>query len=75
MKKLKVKAPYNLHMEYRYDIQRIVEIFANRGYEISESDAVISWEQFFSSLFAGWMILGTADEVFEDAFYYFEELE
>lgn len=75
MKKLKVKAPYNHHMEYRHDIQRIVEIFANRGYEISESDAVIAWEQFSSSLFAGWMILGTDDEVFEDAFYYFEEVE
>lgn len=28
MKKLKVKASYNHHMEYRYDIQRIVEIFS-----------------------------------------------
>ena len=42
MKKLKVKAPYNHHIEYRNDIQRIVEIFASRGYEISESDAVVA---------------------------------
>jgi hypothetical protein len=75
MKKLKVKAPYNHHMEYRHDIQRIVEIFAKRGYEISESDAVITWEQFSDSMCAGWMILGTDDEVFEGAFYYFEAAE
>jgi hypothetical protein len=75
MKKLKVKAPYNHHMEYRLDIRRIVEIFASRGYEISESDAVVAWEQFSDSMCANWMILGTDDEVFEDAFYYFEEVE
>ena len=75
MKKLKVKASYNHHMEYRYDIQRIVEIFASRGYEISESDAVIAWEKFSSSMCAGWMNLGTDDGVFADAFYYFEEVE
>ena len=75
MKKLKVKASYNHHMEYRHDIQRIVEIFASRGYEISESDAVVAWEQFSDSMCANWMILGTDDEVFDDAFYYFEEVE
>ena len=75
MKKLKVKASYNHHMEYRHDIQRIVEIFAPRGYEISESDAVVAWEQFSDSMCANWMILGTDDEVFDDAFYYFQEIE
>ena len=60
MKKLKVKAPYNHHIEYRHDIQRIVEIFASRGYEISESDAVVAWEIH-------------DEEIFNSCFLYFEE--
>jgi hypothetical protein len=51
-----------------------VKIFADRGYEISATDAVKAWEQFSENMAAGWMSLGDDDEVFEDAFYYFEEL-
>jgi hypothetical protein len=75
MQKLKVKEQYNHHFEYKNDIDRIVKIFANRGYEISHTDAVFAWEQFSDSMAAGWMSLGSDDEVFEDAFCYFEEVE
>jgi len=75
MQKLKVKEQYNHHFEYKNDIDRIVKIFADRGYDISHSDAVRAWEQFSESYCAGWMSLGSDDEVFEDAFCYFEEVE
>jgi hypothetical protein len=75
MKKLKVKEKYNHHFEYKNDIDRIVKIFADRGYDISHSDAVRAWEQFSESYCAGWMSLGSDSEVFEDAFSYFEEVE
>jgi len=51
-----------------------VKIFADRGYEISHSDAIRAWEEFSDSMCAGWMCLGGDDEVFQDAFYYFEEV-
>jgi hypothetical protein len=74
LKKLKVKEQYNHHFEYKNDIDRIVKIFVDRGYEISATDAVHAWEQFSDSMAAGWMSLGSDDEVFNDAFYYFEEV-
>lgn len=74
LKKLKVKQLYNHHFEYTNDIDRIVKIFADRGYEISHTDAVHAWEQFSDSMAAGWMSLGDDDQVFQDAFYYFEEV-
>jgi hypothetical protein len=74
LKKLKVKEKYNHHFEYTNDIDRIVKIFADRGYEISATDAVKAWEQFSDSMCAGWMCLGEDDEVFTDSFYYFEEV-
>jgi hypothetical protein len=74
MKKLTFKKQYNHHFEYTNDIDRIVKIFADRGYEISHTDAVFAWEQFSYSMCAGWMSLGDDDEVFQDAFWYFEEV-
>jgi hypothetical protein len=74
MKKLKVREKYNHHFEYTNDIDRIVKIFAERGYEISATDAVHAWEMFSNDMAAGWMSLGDDDEVFEDAFSYFEEV-
>lgn len=76
MKKLKFKEPYNYHYEYSYDIERIVKVFADRGYEISETDALRAWEAFSDSMCAGWMCLDDEDDyVFQNAFYYFDELE
>jgi hypothetical protein len=74
MKKLTFKKQYNHHFEYTNDIHRIVKIFADRGYEISATDAVKAWEQFSENMCAGWMSLGDDDEVFADAFSYFEEV-
>ena len=75
LKKLKFKDKYNYHYEYTNDIERIVKIFADRGYEISHTDAVQAWEEFSDSMCAGWMCLGTDEEVFHDCFCYFEEVE
>jgi len=74
LKKLKVKEQYNHHFEYTNDIDRIVKIFSDKGYEISATDAVKAWEQFSDSMCAGWMSLGDDNEVFEDVFSYFEEV-
>jgi hypothetical protein len=74
LKKLSLKKPYNHHYEYTNDIDRILNIFADHGYEITYTDAVHAWEQFSESMCAGWMSLGDDDEVFQDAFYYFEEV-
>ena len=74
MKKLKFKEPYNHHYEYADDIQRIVKIFADRGYEISDSDAVRAWEMLSKNDWAaGWMTLYESDDmIFEDCLKYFE---
>jgi hypothetical protein len=74
LKKLKVKEIYNHHFEYTNDIDRIVKIFADKGYEISATDAVRAWEQFSENMAAGWMSLGDDEEVFQDCFSYFEEV-
>ncbi len=74
LKRLKFKEKYNHHYEYTKDISRIVEIFAQRGYEISHSDALRAWEEYSDSMCAGWLILGEDDEVFQDVFHYFEEV-
>ena len=76
MKKLKIKEPHNHHFEYKSDISRIVRVFADRGYEISESDAVLAWELYSGCMAAGWMYLDSSDEdVFLNVFCYFEVVE
>jgi len=73
MKKIKIKDNNNRHFAYNRDIDRIVNIFADRGYEITRSDALKSWEMFSDSYAAGWMILDENDEdVFKNVFHYFE---
>lgn len=75
MKKLKFKYPYNHHFEYTNDIDRIVKIFADRGYKISSEDAVRSWEEYSDSYAAGWLTLHETDEeIFNNCFEYFEEV-
>ena len=75
MKKLKFKEPYNHHTEYSNDIDRIVKVFADRDYDISHTDAIRAWEEYSDSMCAGWMSLGNDDQVFNDAFHYFEEIK
>lgn len=57
MKKLQLNEQYNNDTFYANDIDRIVKIFANRGYEISASDAVRAWEMYSDSMAAGLLIL------------------
>ena len=76
MKKLKFKQLNSHHWEYASDIQRIVKVFADRGYEISESDATFAWEAYSESMCAGWMYLDQEDlYVFQNAITYLEEVE
>ncbi len=72
MKKLKLIEQENGF--YQTDVERIVEIFAERGYEISATDAGIAWQRYSDSMCAGWMNLDNEDVfVFSNCFYYFEE--
>lgn len=76
MKKLQLNEQYNNDTFYANDIDRIVKIFADRGYEISASDAVRAWEMYSDSMAAGWMCLDPSDEdVFLNVFCYFKEVE
>lgn len=75
MKKLKFKNFYYYHYEYVDDIERIIKVFADRGYEISESDALCAWKQYSQNIGEVWMCLNEDDEsVFQKAFYYFYEV-
>jgi len=74
MKKLKLRKQENV--SYQTDVGRIVEIFAERGYEISAIDAEIAWTQYSDSMCAGWMSLNDEDMfVFSNCFGYFVENE
>ena len=73
-KQLKVKEQYNHHFEYTNDIDRIVKIFADRGYEISATDAVHAWEMVSNNWAAGWLTLHEdEEEVFQDCFRHMKE--
>ena len=76
MEKLRFKDPYNHHYEYTDDIDRIVKVFSDRGYEISRECAVKSWELVSNQLAAGWLILPESDEsLYTEIRNYFEEVE
>lgn len=76
MKKLRFKHPYH-HYEYVDDIQRIIKVFSDRGYEISRDDAMRSWEAYSEYEWAaGWLILPESDEsIYNEICGYFEEEE
>jgi hypothetical protein len=74
MTKLKFKQQYNLISGCESDVERIVKIFANRDYEISQSDALLAWQQYSDSMCAGWLFLYEEDDdIFLQIFHYFEE--
>ncbi len=76
MKKLQLNEQYSNDYCYANDIDRIVKIFADRGYEISASDAAGAWEMYSDCMSASWMTLDSSDEdVFLNVFCYFEEVE
>lgn len=76
MEKLKLKQIDDPNYFYGNDISRIVKVFADRGYEITGSDAALAWERYSDSMAAGWMCLDEDDEyVFSNAFPHFEPVE
>jgi beta-lactamase class D len=76
MKRLKRKETNRHIRDFGEDIKRIVEVFAARGYEVSEEDACWAWEQHSDSWAAGWLGLGEKDEyVFQHAIDYLMEEE
>jgi hypothetical protein len=75
MKKLKLKDTDH-DFYYANDIDRIVKIFSDRGYEITPTDAAHAWELYSDSMAAGWMCLDSLDDdVFLNVFFYFKEVE
>lgn len=77
LKKLKFKNPYhNHHYDYTEDINRIISVFNERGYEMYADLAVRVWESFSDSYAAGWLTLRayTDDEIIEETMYYLEEV-
>lgn len=81
MKKLEVikitpKIRHQYHWEYTDDIFRIVKVFENHGYQISESDVICVWELYSSKYAAGWLCLPESDEyIYNEIRDYFEEVE
>lgn len=75
MIKLRFKEDYP-NFTYQNDIDRIVKIFAERGYEISHTDAMKGWKMVSNDWAAGWLTLYQNDEeIFKDCFRYMEEVK
>jgi len=78
MKKLKFKFE-NENLElFADDIQKIVDAFAKRGYEITPSDACRAWENYSDTYCCSWMCMGKYDideMVFRTLKKKFEEVE
>lgn len=78
MKKLKLKPnPKDYHWTLTEDIQRIIKVFADKGFEISESDAIESWERRSDSFLITWMNIHpySDTEIYEFLKNYFEDDE
>jgi hypothetical protein len=60
----------------RDDVERIVRVFALRGYEIDAMTAYHAWGRYSDAMCAGWMMLPDDDnEVFLHALSYTVEVE
>ena len=58
--------------EYYYDLKKIVEVFADKDIEISTEEAKVAWQKYSDSMCAGWMMLGSDDNIFDSISHYFE---
>lgn len=47
---------------YPADVDRIIRVCADKGYEILRSDAVAAWDAYSDSMCAGWMMLPDDDD-------------
>lgn len=61
MKKLVYVNPEGTE-HYPHDIDRIIEVCRNRGYEVSRNDALLAWQDYSDSMCAGWMGLHKSDD-------------
>jgi len=58
----------HLAPEYPEDVERIIAVFADRGFTVAPCDAVAAWEAFSERMCAGWMMLpGDDNEVWRSA--------
>ena len=57
------------------DVDRIVRICAARSVLVSPHDAQSAWEEYSDSMAAGWLGLGSDDEVYEDVMRYLVEIQ
>lgn len=64
MKILKFRKPVSgRHQHFKEDVQRIVSVCKDKGYELSEENAMIAWEKYSEDYYAaGWLILPKKDE-------------
>lgn len=59
---------------YPDDIARIKKILNDRGYDASDMDIQLAWEEYSDKLCASWLILPEKDaDVFYSVFYCLEE--
>lgn len=75
MKKLVYVNP-ELKEFYPGDVDRIVEVCKNKGYEVSRNDVVLAWQAYSDSMCAGWLILHeNDDDLFHTVKTYLQEVE
>lgn len=76
MKQLKRKPSGTLtHLDYwKKDINRMIQVCANKGFTVSPEDVCWAWEQYSDSFAAGWLVLDRLDEdLFNSLMLYLEE--
>lgn len=49
--------------EYPEDVTRLVDVCAKRWIAVSRADAEYAWLQYSNDMCAGWLLLGTDDEI------------
>jgi hypothetical protein len=47
---------------YLSDVDRIVSVFAERGYEVSRNDAKLAWRKYSDDVCASWLFLPPEDD-------------
>jgi hypothetical protein len=48
--------------EHQADIERLVKVSREKGYELSEADAYYVWQRHSESMAATWMFLGSYND-------------
>lgn len=77
MKKLKIRSISENLEFYANDIQKIVDAFAKRGYEVTPEDACRAWEHYSDAYCCGWICMGSgelSDNEINSLMFYFDEV-